>query len=206
MNNYRWGILGTGIIAHEFAKGLRFLSNAELYSVYNRTFEKAEDFSVKYGFRHTVKEFDSFLKDPKLDIVYIATPNHLHCEHAIRCMEAGKHVLIEKPMALNVSQAEQIIQVSRKNKRFCMEAMWSRFIPVYLKVKALLRQKAIGDAVFLNATFGHPIPYNQDRFRYSLEKGGGSLLDLGVYPISLALMLLGNPERVFGECRKAESE
>lgn len=205
MNKYRWGILGTGIIAHEFAKGLRMLSNAELYSVYNRTFEKGKHFSAMYGFQETAKDLESFLKDPKLDVVYIATPNHLHCEQALRCLEASKHVLIEKPMALNVGEAKKIIDSARENNRFCMEAMWSRFMPVYLKVKELLQQKAIGDIVFCNAQFGHPMPYNPDRFRYSLSQGGGSLLDLGVYPISIVLMLLGIPERVTGECRKAES-
>ncbi|MGD8426083.1 MAG: Gfo/Idh/MocA family oxidoreductase [Balneolaceae bacterium] len=205
MSKYKWGILGTGFIANEFAKALNLIPEAVTHSVYSRTFERAKGFADHYGFRKNCRDIDTFLHDSDLDVVYISTPNHLHCQQAIHCMQAGKHVLVEKPIALNVAQVKQIIEAAKENRRFCMEAMWSRFIPVYKEVKKLLSEEKIGDISFLGAEFGHPIAYNPSRFRFSLKKGGGSLLDLGVYPISLALMLMGKPAYVEGECCKAES-
>lgn len=205
MKEYRWGILGTGAIAHKFARGLKEIPEAVPYSVHSRTFDKALAFAESYNFKTTCKNLAPFLDDPDLDIVYIATPNHLHCEQAIRCMEAGKHVLVEKPIVLNVGQMNRIEKAAARTGRFCMEAMWMRFIPVYQQVQKILRAGELGQIKLFSAEFGEPIAYNPERFRFSLEKGGGSLMDLGVYPVSLALMLLGKPERVEGICRKAES-
>jgi predicted dehydrogenase len=202
---YRWGILGTGAIAHKFAADLADIPKAILHSVHSRTYDKAQKFAKKYGFENNHRELSSFLGDPDLDIVYIATPNHLHCEQTIQCLDAGKHVLVEKPMALNVREVKLIARAAEDSGRFCMEAMWSRFMPVYQEVKKLLKEDAIGDVKLCSAELGHPIAYHPDRFRFDPGKGGGSLMDVGVYPISLTLMLLGQPERVEGVCRKGES-
>lgn len=204
-NYYHWGILGTGSIANNFAKGLTTLPQAILHSVHSRTYQKAQNFADKYGFKSTHRKSNTFLNDPELDIIYIATPHHLHCEQAIRCLRAGKHVLVEKPLALNAEKAKKIEQTAKKNDRFCMEAMWSRFLPLYQQVNKRLQNDAIGNIKFLSAEFGRPLVYDTKKFRFKLEKGGGSLLDLGVYPISLALMFLGEPERIEGICRKAKS-
>lgn len=205
MSKYRWGILGTGAIAHQFVEDLRTLPQAVLHSVHSRTYDKAENFADTYGFAFNHKELSAFLEDPDLDVVYIATPNHLHCEQAVQCLEAGKHTLVEKPMALNVEEAKRIAEAAKKSGKFCMEAMWSRFMPVYQEVKKLLQENAIGDIKLFSGELCQPMAYHPDRFRFDLAKGGGSLMDVGVYPLSMALMLLGKPERVEGVCRKGES-
>lgn len=205
MSEYRWGFLGAGTIAHKFATGLEKLPDAVLHSVYSRTHDKARKFGELYGFRKYFKTLDSFLGDPDLDIVYIATPHHLHAEQAIQSMKSGKHVLVEKPLALNLKEALRIEKTAGQTGMFCMEAMWSRFIPVYSEVKKLLERNAIGQIKFFSADFGDAWAYNPDSRLFDPKAGGGSLLDLGVYPISLALMLLGKPESVEGLCRKARS-
>lgn len=205
MSMYHWGILGTGAIAHKFVQDLKNIPKANLHSVHSRTFDKAKKFAKKYGFNVNHEDLSSFLDDPELDIVYIATPNHLHCEQTIRCLDAGKHVLVEKPMALNVREARRIARAAEDSQCFCMEAMWSRFMPVYREVKNLLKEDVIGDVKLYSAELGHPMEYHPGRFRFDPAKGGGSLMDVGVYPISLTLMLLGQPERVEGVCRKGES-
>ncbi|MEX2573017.1 MAG: Gfo/Idh/MocA family oxidoreductase [Balneolaceae bacterium] len=205
MRNYRWGILGTGSIACEFTKGLKSVPGAVLHSAHSRTYEKALLFADLFGFRTVHKELETFLNDPDVDIIYIATPNNLHSDHAIRCLEAGKHVLVEKPLALNVGQGQEIVRSAKRNRRFCMEAMWSRFMPVYREVRSLLKQRTIGKIEHVSAEFGEAMMYSPESRLFSLESGGGSLLDLGVYPISLALMLFGEPESITGVCRKAQS-
>lgn len=205
MKNYNWGILGAGSIAHEFAKGLKLVPHAVAHSVHSRTYPKAVRFADLFDFKVTHKELNEFLNDDDLDIIYIATPNHLHCEHAIKCLEAGKHVLIEKPFALSVAQAQKIVTAARENQCFCMEAMWSRFMPVYQEVKKLLQERVLGEIKYFSASFGEAIRYNPESRLFDAETGGGCLLDLGVYPVSLALMLLGEPESVLGVCRKAQS-
>lgn len=205
MSEYHWGILGTGSIARQFVEDLGKLPKAVLHSVHSRTFDKAQAFARKYGFRDVHKELSSFLGDPALDIVYIATPHHMHCEQTVQCLDAGKHVLVEKPMAMNVREARRIARVAEESQLFCMEAMWTRFMPVYQKVRKLLKEDVIGDVKLFSAELGQPLTYSPEQFRFDLEKGGGSLMDLGVYPISLTLMLLGKPESVEGVCRKGES-
>ncbi|MEX0648895.1 MAG: Gfo/Idh/MocA family oxidoreductase [Balneolaceae bacterium] len=205
MKNYNWGILGAGSIAWEFTKGLKLVPRSNTYSVYSRTYEKALKFSDLLGFEKTSMTFEAFLDDPDLDIVYIATPNNLHYEHAIQCLEAGKHVLIEKPIALCAWQAQEIEKTANENQCLCMEAMWSRFMPLYLEIKNLLQENVIGEIKYFSASFGEAMMYEPKTRIYNLKAGGGCLLDLGVYPISLALMLLGEPESVSGSCRKSES-
>lgn len=205
MSEYRWGFLGTGTIAHKFVTALKTVPGAILHSVYSRTHDNARKFAKKYGFVKSYTSYEAFLNDPDLNIVYIATPHHFHCKQAIQSMENGKHVLVEKPLALNVKEMQRIEEVAHKTRRFCMEAMWSRFIPVYQEVKNLLRQNTLGELKFFSADFGDAWTYNPDSRLFDPKSGGGSLMDLGVYPISLALMLLGTPDSVEGVCRKTKS-
>lgn len=205
MRKMNWGVLGTGAVAFEFAKALTQVSGAEACAVYSRTYKKALQFSDHFRFKRVHKHLESFLEDPQLDVIYIATPNHLHCEQAIKCLKAGKHVLIEKPFALDVSQAKKIAETARQNSRFCMEAMWARFMPVYMDVKQQVQESAIGEIRFFSGSLGMAMPYDPKSRLYNLQAGGGCLLDLGIYPISLTLMLLGEPEQVAGICRKAET-
>ncbi|HUW08129.1 MAG TPA: Gfo/Idh/MocA family oxidoreductase [Anaerolineae bacterium] len=192
----RWGILGTGWIANEFAQGLGQLPDADLVAVGSRTPVSAERFGARYQVPHRHASYQALARDAEVDVIYVATPNSLHMEHSLLCLEAGKPVVCEKPFALNASQATQIITLAREKQLFLMEAMWSRFFPLMAEVRALLAEGTVGDLQILVADLC--IQFNPDPSdrRYALDLGGGALLDLGVYLISLASMIMGPPSRI----------
>ena len=196
VDSIRWGILGTGWIANQFAQGLSQLSDAELVAIGSRTLESAQSFAAKYGASHLHASYQALVRDAEVDVIYVATPNPQHKEHSLLCLEAGKPVLCEKPFALNAREAEDVIRVAREKKLFLMEAMWSRFFPLMAKVRALLTDGAIGDVQMLVADLCIQFDFEPSDRRFSLDLGGGALLDLGVYPISLASMLMGPPSKV----------
>jgi predicted dehydrogenase len=188
----RWGILGAGRVSQEFAHSLRLLPDARIAAVASRTREHAERFAAELGVRG-YSDIGAFLADPDIDVVYIATPAGLHEEHALGAFDNGKAVLCEKPFAANAASARRIVQAARDAGCFCMEAMWMRFIPLVRELKALLERGEIGDVRMLQAELGFPIPYREGSRYYDPALGGGALLDLGVYPLSLAFYLLGLP-------------
>jgi predicted dehydrogenase len=198
VNPIRWGILGTGWIASEFAQGLMRLPDAELVAVGSRTLEPAQRFAERYGVPHRHAGYEALARDTHVDVIYVATPNPLHREHTILCLEAGKPVLCEKPFALNAREAENMIQVAREKELFLMEAMWSRFFPLMGELRALLAQSAIGDVQMLAADLCFHFDFDPSDRRYDPNLGGGALLDLGVYLVSLASMIMGPPSRIGG--------
>jgi predicted dehydrogenase len=137
--------------------------------------------------------YQALVRDSNVDVIYVATPNHLHKEHSLLCLEAGKPVLCEKPFALNAREAGDVIQVAREKKLFLMEAMWSRFFPLMAKVRTLLAEGVLGDVQMLVANLCIPFDFDPSDRRYAPELGGGALLDLGVYPVSFASMVMGPP-------------
>ena len=148
---YRWGIIGAGHIAGSFAKGLKVLPNAQCYAIASRDGEKAASFAAEYGFEKSYDSYQAMLDDPKVDIVYVATPNNLHYTHTMMALDAGKHVLCEKPFAITCSQAIAMMRVSREKNLFLMDAMWSRFLPSVIKTAAMLEEGAIGNPLMLQA-------------------------------------------------------
>ena len=196
VDSIRWGILGTGRIANQFAQGLAELSDAELVAVGSRTFQSAQFFAAQYGAPRPHASYQALVRDAEVDVIYVATPNPQHKEHSLLCLEAGKPVLCEKPFALNAREAEDVIRVAREKKLFLMEAMWSRFFPLMAKVRALLADGAIGDLQMLVADLCIRFDFDPLDRRYALELGGGALLDLGVYPISFASMIMGPPSGI----------
>ncbi len=193
---YKWGILGPGSIAHKFAEGLEVLDNAELYAVVSRSTDKAESFGEKYHIKKRYSNYDDFCNDKDIDIVYIATPHPMHKKFCIMCMEAGKSVLCEKPVAMNERELTEMISCAKKNNVFFMEAMWTRFLPSIVKVRELLRNDKIGKIKRVTADFAFNAMAKEGRL-YELELGGGALLDVGVYVLSLATMILGSePKKV----------
>jgi predicted dehydrogenase len=194
----RWGILGTGSIAHLFAQGLQSLSDAQLTAVGSRTLASAQKFSAQYQVPRAYGSYAELVQDPNIDVIYIATPNTLHKEHALLCLQAGKPILCEKPFALNAQEAWEVIDLAREKGLFCMEAMWMRFLPLIQQVRTLIQSGAIGEIRQLSADFGIAKPYPSDR-TFQLDLAGGALLDLGVYPLHLAVMLLGAPKNVVGQ-------
>ena len=193
---YKWGILGPGNISHKFAKGLEVLDNAELYAVVSRSTEKAENFGEKYHIKKRYSNYKDFCNDKDIDIVYIATPHPMHKKFCIMCMEAGKSVLCEKPIAINEKELIEMIDCAKKNNVFFMEAMWTRFLPSIVKVRELLTSNKIGTIKRVTADFAFNAIAKEGRL-YELELGGGALLDVGVYVLSLATMILGSkPQKI----------
>jgi len=191
----RWGVLGTGWIAHRFAEGLAELDDASLVGIGSRTTGNADAFGHKFQAPNRHPSYESLVKDSQIDVIYVGTPHVTHREHMLLVLRAGKPVLCEKPFTLNASEAEVVIQEARTRRLFLMEAMWPRFVPAIVKLRELIAEHAIGDLRLMTADIGWQQEYDPESRLYSPSLGGGALLDVGVYPVSLASMLFGKPER-----------
>ena len=192
----KWGILGPGSISHKFAVGLQSAPNAELAAVGSRDLARAQAFASKFDATAAYGSYADLVADPEVDAVYIGTPHSFHKAHSILCMNAGKHVLCEKPFAINANEAREMVAVARANDVVLMEAMWSRFLPTLVKVRELLAQGAIGDVRMISADFGFRTRVNPAGRLFDPALGGGALLDVGIYPLSLAYMIFGKPTRL----------
>jgi predicted dehydrogenase len=195
MDAIRWGILGTGGIAQKFAEGLALLPEARMTAVGSRTQASGDAFGEKWKIPNRHASYAALMADPEVDAVYIATPHTLHHENAIGCLSAGKAVLCEKPFTINVRQAEDVIALARKQRVFLMEAMWTRFLPIFVKIRSLLAEDAIGTVRQVQADFGFRPAFDPKSRLFDPALGGGALLDLGVYPVSLASMVFGEAPR-----------
>lgn len=194
--SYRWGILGAGNIAAKFASAINFTEGSEVFAVASRDAGKAQSFADKYGSTRVYDEYSKLVEDPEVDIIYIATPHAFHHEQALMCLNNKKPVLSEKPMALNHHQVSEMVIASLENNTFLMEGMWSRFMPSINKVLELVNEDVIGEVKFIRADFGFQAPYDPNGRLFDLKLGGGSLLDVGIYPIFLTTLLLGEPSRI----------
>ncbi|NES83967.1 MAG: Gfo/Idh/MocA family oxidoreductase [Moorea sp. SIO2B7] len=201
----RWGILGTGYVAREFAQGLRSLPDAQLLAIGSRTLTKAEEFARQLNVPRAYQSYEDLVKDDNIDVVYIATPASRHKDDCILCLEAGKAILCEKPFTLNAQEASEIIALARQKQLFCMEAMWMRFMPLIQKVQSLINSGVIGDIRILMADFGVPTEFNPDNRFFNPQLGGGALLDRGIYCLSLAFQLLGLPSQIVSQASIGET-
>ena len=192
----RWGILGPGNIAGKFVEDLLLVENAVLQGVASRDAAKARFFAEKYGAKNSYEGYDALVNDPKIDIIYVATPHVFHFEHTMTCLRAGKAVLCEKPMAMNAKEAKMMVDEAKKRNLFLMEGLWTRFIPGTEKVLDLIDNNAIGTIDFIKADFGFKGDGNQESRVYKKSLGAGSLLDIGIYPVYLSLLLLGVPDAI----------
>lgn len=193
---WNFGILGPGKIANRFASAFQYVPNAKVYATASREIQKAKEFATTYGAEKFYSSYEDLLKDPAVDVVYIATPHPFHHEQTLLCLKYGKPVLCEKPLAMNTRQASEMIAASQRTNTFLMEAMWSRFFPTTHKALELIQSGAIGEVKFLQADFGFAAPVNLDNRVYKLALGGGAQLDVGVYPMFLALLALGKPDEI----------
>lgn len=196
MERVRWGILGTGRIASVFATGLRELPDAELVAVGSRTAARAAEFADGFAIPRRHASDVDLANDPDIDIVYVASPHPFHHAHARRCLAAGKAVLCEKPLTINADQARDLVAIARERNLFLMEAMWTRFLPAVRRLRELIAAGAIGEVRLLTADFGFRKEYDPGHRLYDPALGGGALLDVGVYLVSLASMLFGAPSRI----------
>jgi predicted dehydrogenase len=189
----RWGILGAGNVARLFARGLQQLPDAMLVAVGSRSPGKLKAMVTLGRNVRLYGDYEPLVADDAVDIVYVATTNQLHCEHALLCLSAGKPVLCEKPFTLNAAEAREVVELARRQGLFCMEAMWTRHLPLMRALPELLESGAIGDLRMLRADFGSLPPFEKDNRFFDPSLGGGAMLDLGVYLVSLAHRLLGTP-------------
>lgn len=201
----RWGIAGPGAIAHRFARGLAELPDASLVAVGSRAAERAESFGREHSAPHRHASYEALADDPDVDVVYVATPHARHERDTLLFLEAGKHVLCEKPFALNAVQGRRMAEAAQARGLFLMEAMWTRFLPAYRTLVDLLGSGRIGEPNLVEADFGFRSEVDPAHRHFDLAQGGGALLDLGVYPVQLCQLVLGAPDRVVADGHVGET-
>lgn len=204
-NPCRWGIIGPGKIAQKFAAAIPLAGNAVLQAVASRDADRSREFAEKYSAAKWYDNYEQLAADPDIDAIYIATPHAFHTENALLCLKHHKAVLCEKPLALNRKQAQQIIDASRRNDTFLMEAMWTRFLPAIENVLEQLKDGKIGTVKYVRGDFGFYNPFDPQSRLFNIALGGGSVLDIGVYPLFLCLAVLGKPDHIYAAGKLAPS-
>ena len=193
---FRWGILAPGKIAHKFAKGIQALPDATLAAVGSRTLAKAQAFAAEHGMARAYGSYEALARDGELDAIYVATPHNLHADAAILCLEHGRPVLCEKPLAANLPQAEAMVGCAREQDVFLMEAIWTRFLPIMQVVRTWLEERRIGDLRRVECDFSFRCEWKPDSRLLNPELAGGGLLDVGIYALAFTSWVFGGlPER-----------
>ena len=203
---YRWGILGLGNIAHQFAKGLSVTDKGKLFAVGSRSIDKANNFARQYNAEIAYGSYQELINDINVDIIYIATPHNSHYELSIQCLNAGKAVLCEKPAAINSQQFAKVQKLAIEKNLFFMDAFWARFHPHIKKVMELVEQNTIGEVMLIQADFGFKVEFDPNHRLFNPVLGGGTILDIGIYPAFLALLLLGYPNEVKASAVKGKTK
>lgn len=193
MKTIKWGIIGLGKIANKFAQDIQVVDNCQLYAVASRHQEKANSFAKLHNATKAYGNYEDLITDPNIDAVYIATPHSFHKEYSILCLNHKKAVLCEKPLAMNSQDVEEMINVAKANNVLMMEALWTYFLPHYQFVLSELKSGKYGNITKLKADFGFQSKFDINSRVFNKSLGGGSLLDIGIYPIFAALSTLGKP-------------
>lgn len=210
MKKYKWGILAPGKMSAKFTRALKLLDNVELHAVGSRDIERATLFARDYGFKNYYGSYEELAADPDLEIVYIASPHSYHYEHTMLCLRNGKHVICEKAFAMNAREVKEMINEAKKRKLFLMEALWPPFQPFYKKAHEIIKSGILGNINYLDGYFSFIPPFDPNDRKFNLSLGGGSLMDIGIYPVIDALTFLGLPSgikaaAVFGQTGSEES-
>ena len=195
MSTFKWGILGPGGIARAFAKDLQLLEGHEVAAVGSRTLSNAQEFAKTFG-GTAYGSYEELVADPTVDAIYVATPHPSHKENVITALNAGKPVLCEKPFAVNAHEAREMVAAAEKNGVALMEAMWARFLPHYADVREIIASGVLGQILTVQADHGQRLADRNIPRLVEPSLAGGALLDLGIYPVSFAHMILGNPEKI----------
>jgi predicted dehydrogenase len=192
----RWGVLGTGGIAAAFVTDLRLTDSGQVIAVGSRQQASGERFADQFHIAHRYGSYEALVADPEVEVVYVATPHPMHHPNALLALHAGKAVLVEKPFTMNGAEARDLVTQARSSSLFLMEAMWTRFLPHMAELRRSVAQGVLGEIVTVSADHGQWFPRDAASRLFAPELGGGALLDLGVYPVSFASMILGRPQRV----------
>jgi Predicted dehydrogenases and related proteins len=204
MTGLRWGILGPGGIARAFASDLR-TAGLDVAAVGSRRREVAEAFAAEFSVPHVHGSYEELVADPGVDIVYIATPHPFHAEQAVLALEAGKHVLVEKPFTINATEAAAVRDVARTRGLLAMEAMWTRYLPTMVRIREILASGSLGAVRAVMADHTQRITSDPAHRLNALELGGGALLDLGIYPVSFTWDVLGAPTTITASATLGET-
>ena len=202
---YKWGILAPGKMSAKFTRGLKLLENVELYAVGSRDLQRSKQFATEHGFKKYYGSYDELASDKDVDIIYIASPHSHHHEHTLLCLKNRKAVICEKAFALNSHEVEEMISEASRQKVFLMEALWPPFQPMYIKTRDILLGGDAGNIVHLDARFGFQPPFNPEDRKFNLDLGGGSLLDIGIYPVIDALYFMGVPDEIAAKASFTET-
>lgn len=203
--SYKWGLIGTGTISNLFAEGLTFLERSEVYAIGSRTQKSALRFATKWNAPRAYGSYAELYADPKVDVVYIGTPHNFHFQNVTDALNAGKHVLCEKPLTINAAEARQLVALARHKNLFFMDAMWNRFQPWYEVVRGLLENDVLGEFYHFKADLSFRFEVGPEHRIYNPDLAGGALLDLGVYPLALASLFLGKPQEVLSKSHLHET-
>jgi predicted dehydrogenase len=190
-----WGILGAGRIAKSFVRDCQ-ADGINIAAVGSRTLENSQSFAVELGIAKAHGSYQELVDDPDVQVIYVATPNPMHVGNALLAIEAGKHVLVEKPFTLNASQAQAIKDAAASKGVFAMEAMWTRFLPSMLRIEQVVADGVIGVVRPMQVDHCHFLPFERAPRLHEPSLGGGALLDLGIYPVSFVHRLLGEPSEI----------
>ncbi|MEZ4591131.1 MAG: Gfo/Idh/MocA family oxidoreductase [Chloroflexota bacterium] len=196
MEKIRWGILATGGIAHQLAEAITNQPDADCLAVGSRSQQSADAFGDKWGIPRRYPTYEALAADPDVEVIYIATPHNLHYENMKLCLNAGKHVLCEKPLTVNAAEAQECMALAQEKGLFLMEAMWMKFMPSIKQVQKWVGNGRIGTIRLVQANFAFNIPFDPNGRLYDPNLAGGALLDMGIYPATLAHLLLGKPARI----------
>ncbi len=200
----RWGFVGAGWMAYAMARDTAKLRDHRIAGVFSRSEESRQGFAKDFRCEAFVTLEDLIASD-QIDVVYVNTPNQLHYPQVKAALQAGKPVLCEKPFTLNAAQLAELVELARSNKLFLMEAMWVRFLPAVVRLRELLASGVIGDLTWMQASFHSKPSFDPGNRFFDLAMGGGALLDLGIYPISFASMVLGTPQSIYGSAKLADT-
>lgn len=198
---FNWGIIAPGRIAKRFAEGLHVIDDARLYAVASSNAQRGQSFADSVGGAEKVYDnYQALAEDPAIDGIYIANPHRFHLETARMCLEAGKPVLCEKPLTVTARESEALIALAEEKQVFLMEALWTRFLPVWVQVKQWLDEGLIGEVKVVSSTFGFKIPRDQNDRLLNLDAAGGVLLDMGIYCVAMSQFVMGrDPEVILAD-------
>lgn len=197
MEKIRWGIIGAGKISTKFAKALCSMEDVELAAIASRDAKRAKNFAEQFQIKKVYTSYEELAKDPEIDVIYIGTPHTEHKANTALCIMNSKAVLCEKPFTVNHKDTEYLISLAREKDVFLMEAMWTKFLPVTYTVKQWLKDGIIGNVKYLNVSFGYHAEFDMSSRLYDLNLAGGALLDVGVYPITYTIDLMGKlPDKI----------